>query len=40
MNEVIKCLTTRRSICSFKPEQMSEEHLQEILRASVSAPRP
>lgn len=38
MNQVIECLTTRRSIRSFKPEQVSEEHLQEILHASMYAP--
>lgn len=38
MNEVIKNLTERRSIRKFKPDQISEEQLTEILEAGKYAP--
>lgn len=33
MNEVIKCIVERRSIRKYKPDQISEEQLQQILEA-------
>ncbi len=37
MNEVIRCLTERRSIRRFRTEQISDEHLQQILKAGTYA---
>lgn len=37
MNEVLKCLEERRSCRSYRPEQLSEEDLQAILRAGTYA---
>lgn len=37
MNEVLRNLKTRRSYRSYKPEQVSEEHLQAILEAGTWA---
>ena len=39
MNEVLNCLETRRSCRAYRPEQVPEEALQEILRAGLYAPR-
>ena len=38
MNEVLNCLETRRSCRAYRPEQVPEEALQEILRAGLYAP--
>ena len=38
MNETIKSILSRRSYKSYKPEQISEEHLQMILEAGKFAP--
>lgn len=38
MNEVIKNLTERRSIRKYKPEQIKEEELTQILEAGTYAP--
>lgn len=38
MNEVIKTLTTRRSVRKYKKEQVREEQLQQILEAGMYAP--
>ena len=38
MNEVLNCLETRRSCRTYRPEQVPEEALQEILRAGLYAP--
>ncbi len=37
-NEVLKALENRRSIRSYRPEQVSEEALQAVLRAGTYAP--
>lgn len=37
MNEVLKCLTQRRSCRSYKPEQIKEEELEKILTAGTYA---
>ena len=37
MNEVLNCLETRRSCRAYRPEQVPEEALQEILRAGLYA---
>lgn len=37
MNEVLKCLTQRRSCRSYKPEQIKEEELETILKAGTFA---
>ena len=37
MNEVIRCLTERRSIRRFRTEQISDEYLQQILKAGTYA---
>ena len=36
MNEVLNCLETRRSCRAYRPEQVPEEALQEILRTPTS----
>lgn len=38
MNETMKVLETRRSCRSFKPDMISEEELQEIVKAGTYAP--
>ena len=38
MNEVLKCLETRRAIRAFNPEMIKEEELQAILKAGTFAP--
>ena len=38
MNEVLNCLETRRSCRAYRPEQVPEEALQEILCAGLYAP--
>ena len=38
MNEVLNCLETRRSCRAYRPEQVPEEALQEILRTGLYAP--
>ncbi len=38
MNEVIQCLTARRSVRKYKPEQIKESELNEILEAGKYAP--
>ncbi len=38
MNDVIKCLTERRSVRKFKPEQIKCSELEEIIRAGLYAP--
>lgn len=38
MNETLKVLETRRSCRNFKPDMITEEELQEILRAGTYAP--
>ena len=38
MNEVLNCLETRPSCRAYRPEQVPEEALQEILRAGLYAP--
>ena len=38
MNEVLNCLETRRSCRAYRPEQVPEEALLEILRAGLYAP--
>lgn len=37
MNEVLKCLTQRRSCRSYKPEQIKEEEIEKILTAGTYA---
>lgn len=37
MNEVLKCLQTRRSCRSYKPEQLRQEDLEQILTAGTFA---
>ncbi len=37
MNEIIRCMETRRSIRSYKPEQISESELAQILEAGTYA---
>lgn len=38
MNETLKVLETRRSCRNFKPDMISEEELQEIIKAGTYAP--
>lgn len=38
MNEVLKNILTRRSVRSFKPEQIKDEELDKILQAGIYAP--
>ena len=38
MNEVIKCLTERRSVRKYKSEQIKDEQLEQILKAGEYAP--
>lgn len=38
MNETLKTLLERRSIRAYRPERISEEHLEAILQAGVWAP--
>ncbi len=38
MNEIIQCLTKRRSVRDYKPEQIKETELKEILEAGKFAP--
>ena len=38
MNETLKVLETRRSCRNFKPDMISEEELQEIMKAGTYAP--
>lgn len=38
MNETLKVLETRRSCRNFKPDMVSEEELQEIIKAGTYAP--
>ncbi len=38
MNEVLNCLETRRSCRAYRPEQIPEAVLQEILQAGLYAP--
>ncbi len=38
MNETCKNLTTRRSVRKFKPDQLLETELQEVLAAGMNAP--
>lgn len=38
MNEVLKCLEERRSVRSYKPEQIKDSELEQILRAGEYAP--
>lgn len=38
MNEIIQCLTERRSVRDYKPEQIKETELKEILEAGKYAP--
>ena len=39
MNETLKTLTERRSVRSYKPDQVPEEVLAQILKAGEYAPR-
>lgn len=38
MNEVVKTILERRSIRSFKPEQISDDQLETILNCGINAP--
>ena len=38
MNEALESLYTRRSIRKYKPEQISDEELEQVIRAGVCAP--
>ena len=38
MNEVLKCLETRRSVRAYKPEQITNAELEAILNAGLYAP--
>ncbi len=38
MNEVVTCLTTRKSSRAYKPEHISREEIEEILAAGLNAP--
>ena len=38
MNEIIRNIMTRRSVRSFKPEQIKDEELNKILEAAIYAP--
>lgn len=38
MNEVLKNILTRRSVRSFKPEQIKDDELDKILQAGIYAP--
>ncbi|MCR4436793.1 MAG: nitroreductase family protein [Clostridiales bacterium] len=38
MNDVLKCIMSRRSIRAYKPEQIKEEELQAIVQAGLYAP--
>lgn len=38
MNEVIQCILNRRSIRSYKPEQIKDEEIQAIVQAGIYAP--
>jgi len=38
MNEVLKCLETRRSVRAYKPEQITDAELEAILNAGLYAP--
>ena len=38
MNETITTLCTRRSIRKYKPEQIADSDLQQILAAGMNAP--
>jgi nitroreductase len=38
MNEILKVIESRRSIRNYKPDQVSEAELQQIIRAAILAP--
>nr|MCR5193144.1 nitroreductase family protein [Bacteroidales bacterium] len=37
-NEILRCLRERRSVRSFKPEQITDEELRAVLEAGTYAP--